>query len=253
MRNPIRLENAGRWLLNIDSPNRGFKSMFDQPLTWFGFSMEGQGANRAWAFGGRRIGGNPGSGRAWIPQYDKAGERVQGQGRWGSFAERQKEFNAIKGKGGVMARVGRSWLGRWGMPLLAGLGGYFSYKDQRRQGYGVLASSFRAAGTVALEAIKWRVGTAVLTNPIGFIGAAAVGAVAYHFWNKNRKERIGEAVKKTEFISNNFAMQTQAAYTMRQRSLRAISRSQISARMALGSEARFQHMNSNPNIMPTTY
>lgn len=230
---------AGGWLLNTKGTSTGFRAMFDQPLSWFGFNKMGEGANAAWSFGGVRTGGPAGLGRHYVPDFQ--GGKATGTGSWGSRQQYLASFKQAKSP--TLARM-KSFGGRVGGPLLAGLFGAVTYNEFRSQGHGVINSAVRATGKMALEAIKWRIGAAIVTNPLGVAAAIGVGAIAFHMWNQKRKEGIGKAVRQSEFLNESFAMNTEAAYTMRQRSLKAINRSQINARMALGGEARFQHLRS---------
>ena len=104
-----------------------------------------------------------------------------------------------------------------------------TYNDEREKGHGVVYS----AGAAALQNVFYdAVGLPIMLG-VGAMQMAPAMYDAYKGYAQNLQ-------RSTRAFSHGY-QDTQAAYTMRQRSLQAINASRLNTRSALGNEAQYMH------------
>jgi len=237
--------SVGNKILNLDNYGSSFLDHATRPLEFFGFSNQ-YGAlskgNRAWSFAGMRF--NMNTGRHWIQDFTKQGI-AEKSGRWGTFGELLEHSNkaraTIGGWKGVSGQI-RMLGGRFAQPLATSFFIGLGIHKRRQEGKGVLRSIGGAVAEEGTMALGARLLLPQLANPIVLAGAAvAIGGLGYMMY-RDKMARYGRKAGKTEFVGDMSAFQTNAAVTMRQRSMQSIQRSFLNARTALGGEARYQHL-----------
>jgi hypothetical protein len=200
----------------------------------------------------------------WLRTKGRPGVNLAKWGARGAgksiYSGAMSSFGMYKGPTGRMQFMGGQSIGKafagWG--VAAGVGA-LAYSMTGNQYVGAAAGwgAAKGAGKAAISMAAWEVGTTALTvafkgTAIGAAGSAAmslamplaaVAAVGYGLYKgaEYLSER-GHQSTLSEFLGDNRAFQTDAAYTMRQRALQEISRSHTNARTVLGQEAQLMHL-----------
>ena len=157
------------------------------------------------------------------------------------------------GVGAAGLALSRGSLGNALGPVATLFGMYQGFRE------GGLGGAVRGAAESALSWGAFELGKDILS--VGFkgttIGNMATGlgrlvlnpfvmipaAIAYGTYRAVKGlAKMGRKSQLTEFVGNMQAFRTEAAYTMRQRSLQEINRSHTNARTILGQEASYMHL-----------
>ena len=245
-----RTRRAGNWLLNLNNYGSGIYNNITRPMEWLGFQVYGEGQDNAGlTYGGYRVRSRDpalnSTGRWWIPDYTD-GKTDSHIGTWGTREELKAAARNYgdtgSGRFSKFYRRNKMMYGRYVQPAISA--GFFllDFKSNLAQGKGVMSSLGSTIVSSAKLALGQRLLLPLMANPVGLgLTIAATLGVGYLNYRNNAAE-YSKKVKKTEFIGDMSAFQTNQAATMRQRSVQAIQRSFLNARTALGNEARFNHM-----------
>lgn len=134
---------------------------------------------------------------------------------------------------GTLEKVGGLVKSQMNIPgVVGGLMGYGMYKDMREKGHGVIGSAVGAVG----QDMFWKaMGGAGLA-----LGAVQIAGSLVPAGYQGYKTAAQSLARSNRAFSNGY-VDTQAAYTMRQRALQEIQSSRLNARSALGNEAQYMH------------
>jgi hypothetical protein len=132
-------------------------------------------------------------------------------------------------EGQTLSQMGKLGIFMKGLPMVF-LAGSIAHGFQQEGLYGGIKAAARNTAEFAAFSMV----------PMPVLAIAGLGYGAYK--GVQAIARRGREATMTEFTGNTYAINTQAAYTMRQRALQEISRSHTNARTLLGNEAQFMHI-----------
>jgi hypothetical protein len=179
----------------------------------------------------------------WIPDMADTAKQA---GRWGTAAEFGSSVMSTYKNKGIGAGARMAMRGRWGGMIGLGLTAAFTLgrMGEGQSFGGALASEVAEQGAMAIGVSLAARALPFLSSPWLLLPTAAYFGVTGYMTYRNKMRDFRNKVRQTEFIGDMSAFNTEAAYTMRQRSQQAIERSFSSSRRALGSEASYY---SSPN------